>query len=86
MDSEGWNSLLTEALGCLDENRQFRGRKKQQVTFLKKTKNSEQTKIMEISPHLRIWTLINLSGDIESNLKNGIELLKPVYEWVANIN
>jgi hypothetical protein len=86
MDSEHWNSLLTEALGCLDEDRQYLGRKRQPVTFLNKQKNSEQTKMMEVSPHLTIWTPINLSGDIESNLKNGIELLKPVYEWVANIN
>jgi hypothetical protein len=86
MDSEHWNSLLTEALGCLDEDRQYRGRKRQQVTFLNKPKNGEQTKMMEVSPHLTIWTPINLSGDSESNLKNGFELLKPVHEWVTNIH
>jgi len=84
VDSERWNSILMEALDCLDENRQYRGRKKQQVTFKNKPKNGEQTKIMEVSPHLTIWTSINFSGDIESNLKNGIELLKPVHEWVTN--
>jgi hypothetical protein len=27
----------------------------------------------------------NSTGDVESNLKNGIELLKPVHEWVTKI-
>ena len=80
IDSKSWASILTEALGCLNDQKQYRGRKKQQITFVNKPKNGEQTKIMEVSPHLTIWTPINLAGD---NLERGIALLKPIYEWVS---
>lgn len=81
MNAKFWNSILTEALDCLDATRQYRGRGEQRVTLVNQPENNEVS--MEVSPHLKLWTPIGLSGDIEANLRKGFAKLKPVYEWVA---
>jgi len=80
---DSWQSILTEALGCLDETRGYRGRSSQKVTLAKPQKNGEQQRVLPVSPHLNIWTEISLDGDISVNVKTGLEMLAPVYEWVA---
>ncbi len=84
MKSELWASTLSEALSCLNENRQYRGRGKQEVTLAKQPKKGEIKKIMWVTPHLHISTPIETNGNIINNLDAGITRLKPVYEWVTS--
>lgn len=81
-DNGQWKNTLTEALGCLDEKSHYRGRAKQTVTLENMPKNGDQVRLMEVSPHLRIWSPLNLNGIVEENLRIKIQELKPVYDWV----
>lgn len=83
IDADLWQSMLTEALGCLSEEREYRGRAKQLVTLRNKPPTGDRTRTMEVSPHFTIWALIESSGDMESYLRAGIDRLKPIYEWVS---
>tara|TARA_R110001583_G_scaffold192961_1_gene360254 strand:+ start:3164 stop:4198 length:1035 start_codon:yes stop_codon:yes gene_type:complete len=75
-----WSSILEEALTCLDENKSYRGRKRKQKVTLE---SDGREVIKDISPHLTIWALLSLEGDIEENLKNKITELQPIYDWVV---
>ena len=83
MGSELWTSTLAEALACLNENKQYRGRGKQEVTLANPPKNGEITQTMWVTPHLHISTPIDTSNNVIGSLEAGISRLKPVYEWVA---
>ena len=83
MGTELWRSTLTEALACLNEDKQYRGRSKQEVTLAKQPKNGEIKRTMWVTPHLHISTPIDTSNNVIGNLEAGISRLKPVYEWVA---
>ena len=82
IDPNFWSTVLKEALGCLNENRGYRGRAKQTVTLAKKPAKGDQVKSMWVSPHLAITVPIELLGDIKANLEKGVSQLKPLYEWV----
>jgi hypothetical protein len=84
MYSERWTTILTEALGCLNKQEQYRGRNQQPVTL--KLKRGDQIRIMQVSPHLRIWTPIDLFENMASNLERGITRLQPVHEWVSRLS
>jgi hypothetical protein len=75
---EQWARTLKEALSCLNEEADYCGRAKQQVTLENIQKNGEQVRTMEVSPHLTIWTPLNL----QENIGNKISELQPVYDWV----
>ncbi|MGK0498451.1 MAG: hypothetical protein ACJAYG_000078 [Oceanicoccus sp.] len=77
-----WGEVLTEALGCLSREANYRGRAKQSVTLERKPKKGTQVRLMNVSPHLRIWSPLGLEGDLQENIKNKIEELQPVYDWV----
>jgi hypothetical protein len=79
INSELWQSILEEALTCLEENKRYKGRKKNQVVTLK---NGNRKVEKDISPHLTIQIEIANDENIISNLQEGIEKLKPVYDWV----
>ena len=83
MGTELWRSTLTEALACLNEDKQYRGRSKQEVTLAKQPKNGEIKRTMWVTPHLHISTPIDTSNNVIGNLEAGISRLKPVYAWVA---
>jgi len=83
MGSKLWTSKLTEALACLNENKQYRGKGKQEVTLANPPKNGEITRTMWVTPHLHISTPIDTSNNVIGNLEAGISRLKPVYTWVA---
>ena len=85
MQPKLWTSILKEALGCLDEKRMYRGRNEQTVTFAKKPRNGSQTRTLQVSPHLTIWTPINLSEDITTDLNIGISRLQPVHNWLNKV-
>jgi Meiotically up-regulated gene 113 len=84
--SELWTSILKEALDCLNEKKMYRGRNKQIVTLAKKPRNGVQSRTMEVSPHLTIWTPIDLSEDIATNLNIGISRLEPVHNWLSKVS
>ncbi len=81
-----WKLILTEALGCLNSNSNYRGRAKQEVTLESKPKNGEQIRVMEVSPHLTIWTSISLDGNKRENIERKISELQPVYDWVKMVS
>ena len=83
MRAERWTNMLNEALACLNKNKQYRGRGKQEVTLANQPKNGEIKRTMEVTPHLYISTPIETNGNIINNLENGITRLKPVHEWVT---
>ena len=80
IDQNIWSSILEEALTCLDENKNFRGRKRNQPVTLE---SDGRQLLKDISPHLTIWTFLSIEGDIEDNIKNKISELQPVYDWVV---
>ena len=86
IDAELWQSMLTEALGCLSKGRGYRGRSKQLVTITSQSNTGERKRMMTVSPHLTIWTPIESSDDIERRLKVAIDRLKPLYNWVSRIS
>ncbi|TDX97753.1 GIY-YIG nuclease family protein [Thiohalophilus thiocyanatoxydans] len=80
IDQNIWSSILEEALTCLDENKNYRGRKRNQPVTLE---SNGRELMKDISPHLTIWTYLSIEGDIEGNIKNKISELQPVYDWVV---
>ncbi len=86
IDSDQWVLTLTEALACLSKGANYHGRAKQTVTLAEKPKNGEQVRIMNVSPHLTIWSPISLDGDLRENIKNEIAELQPVFDWVKRFS
>ncbi|MCW8196815.1 GIY-YIG nuclease family protein [Proteobacteria bacterium 005FR1] len=82
ISAERWLAILTEALGCLSAESHYRSRAKQTVTLEGTPRKGEKTRLMEVSPHLRIWSALSLEGDVEENMKRKFEQLEPVYTWV----
>lgn len=78
-----WILILTEAITCLNGKMNHCGRSKQTVTLSSIPKNGSQTRIMEVSPHLTIWSPLNLQGDIQENINKKINELMPIYQWVS---
>ncbi len=86
IDSSHWQSMLSEALGCLSKEREYRGRAKQLVTLRKQSNRGDRTRTMQVSPHLTIWTSVESSGDMEAQLGMGIDRLTPIYDWVSRVS
>lgn len=74
-----WGSILEEALTCLDEARGYKRRKTKQIVTLK---SDGRTVEKDISPHITIWSLMILDGDITETIENKIFELQPVYNWL----
>lgn len=83
MDPLTWNATLIEALGCLNKDRNYQGRGRQEVTVVKNGGTTESKRTMDVSPHLNIWTTVCLADDQILNLRSAIERLAPVHKWVA---
>ena len=77
--------MLSEALECLSEAKDYRGRNEQVVTLANQPKKGPRTRSMEVSPHLTIWAPISLSGDVMAELVAGLKRLQPVHEWIATV-
>lgn len=80
-----WSRILDEALSCLDEEREYRGRNKQWVTLENIPKNGEQKRLMDVSPHLTVWVPVSRGVDVTGNIEERIEELTPVYQWVEYV-
>jgi hypothetical protein len=83
IDAELWQSMLAEAKECLSEEKGYRGRASQSVTFANKPSQGDKSRRMGVSPHLTIWTPVESSGDMETHLKVGIDRLTPIHDWVS---
>jgi len=84
-DPSLWHTMLGEALDCLSEAKDYRGRNEHVVTLANQPKKGPRTRSMEVSPHLTIWTPINLSGDVMAELVAGLKRLQPVHEWISTV-
>ena len=82
IDPDLWETMLTEALECLSEEREYRGRAKQVVTLASPSMAGDRTRTKEVSPHLTIWTPIEASEDVEHSLRAASNRLQPLYEWL----
>lgn len=80
MNQELWTAILNEALTCLDETKNYRGRKRQQTVTLE---SNGREVVKDISPHITVWTSLSLDGNLTDNIKNNITELQPVYDWVV---
>jgi hypothetical protein len=81
MNQNLWRELLKEALTCLDERKNYRGRKRHQTVTLE----SDSRKVVkDISPHITVWTSLNLDGDMTRQFENKIAELQPVYDWMVS--
>jgi hypothetical protein len=92
IDNELWRQLLTEAKGCLDPKKQYRGRVAQTVTLRKTGERvlwwSDTRPQRGISPHLHIGTVVEANptwdeDKINAAMNRAITLLKPVHDWVS---
>ncbi|WP_042317126.1 GIY-YIG nuclease family protein [Paraburkholderia terrae] len=78
-----WHTILTEALGCLNKERNYLGRARQTVTLVRKAGLEPESRIMEVSPHLTIWTPVDPSRDSVDELSSAIERLLPIHDWAS---
>ena len=79
-----WKNMLTEALSCLNKEKNYRGRAKQIVTL-----SNNNIKEMEVSPHLNIHTQVaeNTSvsnANVKKLIKNSFDRLRPIYNFVKD--
>ena len=82
MTEKKWRKMLTEALGCLNKEKNYRGRAKQRVTL-----TNGKVREMEVSPHLNIHTQVAITytvseSDVKASVKKSINLLMPFYNYV----
>ena len=85
LDSETWARILSAALSCLDESRDYKGRSRQLVTVVKRHGAVLQPKTMPVSPHLTIWTAIDPTAAPVEMVAHAIERLAPIHSWVAEV-
>lgn len=79
-----WHSILTEALECLDKDHHYQKRNTQDVTLIKKD-GAHIVRSMPVSPHLTIWSPLIINSSIEASIKNKIEQLMPIYQWMTQV-
>jgi hypothetical protein len=82
LNPQRWKAVLEEALGCLDAERDYRGRAHQEVTLPANREKPDRRVVMPVSPHLTVWTHLSVGGDHAEKIKSAMELLQPVHEWV----
>jgi hypothetical protein len=75
-----WTKVLAEALSCLDEDRDHRGRNRNQPVTLE---SNGRVLERDVSPHLTIWRSLQMGADIDDEICSAIAELKPVYDWVV---
>lgn len=84
LTEDSWHTILTDALGCLNKDRSYRGRGSQTVTLVRKA--GPDARVMQVSPHLTIWTPVDPSRDSLEDLSAAIDRLMPVHEWVSKVS
>ena len=85
IDKQQWLKTLIEARGCLNENNNYHGRAKQSVTLTNKPSNGEQVRIVDVSPHLKVWSPLMINGNVKDNLKIKMAELQPIYDWIKEV-
>ncbi|WP_449540596.1 GIY-YIG nuclease family protein [Enterobacter ludwigii] len=81
-----WHNILTEAIGCLKEERNALSRAHQNVTLVRKAGPDAEPVKMQVSPHLQILTPIDLLLDSGEELAAAIECLRPIHEWASKVS
>lgn len=81
LNREQWQRILNEALACLDKEHHYQKRNTQNVTLVKKDGN-HLVRTMQVSPHLTIWSPLNLNEYSEDSIRNKITQLQPVHQWM----
>jgi len=90
IDNDLWQTLLREALTCLDESHGYRGRGRQAVTLASPSAAS-RTRTMAVSPHLGVWTPIEVdvteasAEQLDDRVREAGAALRPAHEWVAKL-
>ena len=84
LDEELWRRVLRDAQGCLDSRRNYRGRKREQVTLLA----SGATVFKDVSPHLQIKCVLDVpttasGAAIMSALQSALTVLTPIHRWMV---
>jgi len=83
IDFSLWRSMVQEGLSCLSEEKMFRARALQSVTLEGQKGLPNRKRLMEVSPHLTIWTPVDISVASSESISAAIELLKPVHDWMS---
>jgi hypothetical protein len=83
LSEAAWRAILDDALGCLDPDRGYLGRASQAVTLVRNSVPDAQPRVMQVSPHLTIWTALDPSRDSLGDLSAAIDRLAPVHEWAS---
>ena len=91
IDADLWRRMLIEAKGCLDPNRQFRGRAAQTVTLL----NTGEKRLFEppisgVSPHVNVNTPVEAEAGwdddrLDAAMDRAIAELRPIHEWISQV-
>jgi hypothetical protein len=81
--AETWKRMLEEALSCLNEEKQYRGRKKQMVTLANQPKNGDRKREMWVTPHIVVWTPVKYSKGNLADMEAAVERLKPVHACIS---
>lgn len=84
LTSEKWQCVLREALECLDEKHDYRKRNTQSVTVIKKN-GTATSRIMQVSPHLTIWSPLVIDDNIERAVGDKINELASIYRWMMEL-
>ena len=77
-----WHNILTQAIGCLNKDRNYLGRARQTVTPVRAGPDAD----MEVSPHLTISTPIDPSRDPIEELSSARDRLVPIHEWASKVS
>ncbi|MFU2319119.1 GIY-YIG nuclease family protein [Rahnella sp. PCH160] len=85
LTGEKWQSILNEALECLDKEHDYRKRNTQNVTMVKKD-GKNLTRTMQVSPHLTIWSPLIISEKVEDSIRNKINELTCIYRWMMQMS
>lgn len=83
LSEASWEATLTEALGCFDESKSFRGRAKQPVTRVKDGMKVD----MWVTPHLNIFTPLWSTppashAEAYTRMRDLIQQLSPIHALV----
>jgi hypothetical protein len=84
LDEPLWLTVLGRGRECLDPRRDYRGRRREEVTLLA----SGATTLKDVSPHLQIKCVLDVpttasGAAIMNALRQALETLAPVHHWMV---
>jgi hypothetical protein len=84
LTTDAWHSAVEEALECLDKEKRYCARGKQQVTLVNSRRKDGEKVEKDVSPHLRIVTPIHFMSvsQMPEGFKQAQERLNEIYNLV----